>query len=353
MRVLIVNREDAYTAMGGDTVQMDQTARHLRELGVEVEIGIGAQPEERFREFDLVHLFNLQTFDFTASQLRAAKDAGRKVAVSTIWWDFAVEEVLDRSPKWRLARKVFGTRIARAWAQRRIERQAYDQRAVHRSILTDSDMLLPNSDSEAVGLRALASFTTPIHVVPNGIDPHPEVDREGAQAVLEAHGLKPDAFILIAARVEPVKNQLAYIRAIAPSGLTVACAGAPRPGYAEECAAAGAILLGQQPSPVLHGLYALCRLHALPSLRETPGLASLEAALAGAPIVSTEVGSARDYFGDRADYVDPHSLRSMLSATRRALSRPRSQVLSEHVANHFTWRRAAEETLKAYTQTLR
>ena len=44
---------------------------------------------------------------------------------------------------------------------------------------------------------------------------------------------------------------------------------------------------------------------ALPSWFETPGLAALEAALAGCSVVITPFGSTREYFGDLVEYARP------------------------------------------------
>ena len=48
----------------------------------------------------------------------------------------------------------------------------------------------------------------------------------------------------------------------------------------------------------LASAYAAARVFALPSWFETPGLAALEAGLAGCAVAITPYGSTRDYFGD-------------------------------------------------------
>ena len=64
-------------------------------------------------------------------------------------------------------------------------------------------------------------------------------------------------------------------------------------------------------SEMLASAYAACDVFALPSLFETPGIAALEAALAGSKIVITPHGGTREYFGTMAHYVDPHSVDSI------------------------------------------
>ncbi len=58
--------------------------------------------------------------------------------------------------------------------------------------------------------------------------------------------------------------------------------------------------------PLLASAYAAARVFALPSWFETPGLAALEAALAGCAVVITPYGSTREYFGDLVEYARPH-----------------------------------------------
>lgn len=352
MRALLVNRADAYQNFGGDVVQMEQTAACLAEFGVEAEIALGEEAVDKMAGADVVHLFNLQTPKFTHSMLLAAKSAGKPTAVSTIWWDFIADEVLHNSPKWRLARRLIGTSAARTMIQRRIEPMVHAERQPHREIIARADILLPNSESESRHLRALGPFQTPVCVVPNGIAAEMPSDMEKASEILARHGLEPGGFILIAGRVEAVKNQVSYIQAVAPLGLRVVCAGAIREPQGEICRSLGATLLGRVEPPVLHGLYRLAKVHALPSFRETPGLATLEAASVGTPIVSTDVGSARDYFGPLADYCDPHDPVSMIRATSAALARPKSEDLKEQVLSRYTWRHAAEATSRAYRQIL-
>ena len=352
MRVLFITRPDARTNYGGDTAQMEHTAEALRALGVNVAVSVGPPSDYEVAQSDIVHVFNLQTPDFTLEQVRRAKLAGKKVAVSTIWWDFAADEVLRTSPRWSALRSALGTDVVRPLLHRRMQRVLHESRAPHRAILREADLLLPNSESEADQLRELASFKAKVHVVPNGVAVGGEEDDAAADRLLASLPLggqgpiNKSPFILIAARVEPVKNQLAYVRAV--RGLPVVCAGAVTQPYGSECESAGALLLGRQDPAVVRALYRRAALHALPSLRETPGLASLEAAAAGCRVLSTEVGSALDYFGDMATYCDPHSARSMLRATERALARPVDARLADRVRTEFTWPRAAAETLQAY-----
>lgn len=100
------------------------------------------------------------------------------------------------------------------------------------------------------------------------------------------------------------------------------------------------------------GAYAAARVHALVSWYDTPGLVSLEAALAGCKLVSTNRGSAVEYFGELAYYCDPGNLNSVCEAIYKAWSAPKNNLLKERVLQNFTWEKAARQTIEAYKRVL-
>jgi glycosyltransferase involved in cell wall biosynthesis len=105
-------------------------------------------------------------------------------------------------------------------------------------------------------------------------------------------------------------------------------------------------------SEMLASAYAACEVFALPSLFETPGIAALEAGLAGAKIVITPHGGTRDYFGLLAQYVDPSSVESIRMGIVSALSVNRTDTLQHHIKKEFLWSTAAEKTLAVYQRVL-
>ncbi len=108
----MVIRPDAISKLGGDTVQMQNTAIELRRLGVEVGECIGPADEDAIRAANLVHLFNLQTPEFTLPEAKKAAALGKGIALSTIYWDFGAERLLTDSPKWALIGRFLGRGVA-------------------------------------------------------------------------------------------------------------------------------------------------------------------------------------------------------------------------------------------------
>jgi glycosyltransferase involved in cell wall biosynthesis len=92
---------------------------------------------------------------------------------------------------------------------------------------------------------------------------------------------------------------------------------------------------------------------ALPSLLETPGLAALEAGVAGARVVVTPYGGAPEYFGDYALYPEPRSVQAIREAILRAWNASHDpDAQRQHLLSRYSWASVAQETLKAYRQIL-
>jgi glycosyltransferase involved in cell wall biosynthesis len=98
----------------------------------------------------------------------------------------------------------------------------------------------------------------------------------------------------------------------------------------------------------LSALYRRARVHVVPSWFETTGLVSLEAALSGCSIATTDRGYAGEYFDRFAWYLDPGKEGSILQAVRGAWDDPPSPELRERILDRYTWSHVARATLAAY-----
>lgn len=336
-------------------MQMHETARALRGRGVEVEEHLGPATVDTMAPFDIVHLFNLQTPFFSAPEAAKVKQAGKKLAVSTIYWDFAAEIRLATSPHWMRMQKLIGRKMALSIARWRARAAAPEERKCMQQILGLADVLLPNSHMEIDRLRHITPTLGAVQVVPNAIDAA-RFDPSRSYplpAWAESRGIASKGYVLIAARVEQDKNQLAFCRAVQGFGKPIVLAGqAIDADIARECEALGAICVGPLRGNDMVAAYAHARVHALPSFRETPGLASLEAAAMGCAIVSTDWGSAFEYLGKDAEYCSPGSPDSMRSALESAWNSGAPPALSERIRREYTWKSAADATLKAYEKIL-
>ena len=342
----MVNRPDALDVVGGDTVQMLETARGLRSLGIEVETRCGPQSLDDYRAFDVAHLFNLQTPEFTLPELEKASEAKVRIALSTIYWDFGAELLLAHSAKWQSIQRIAGRAAALSLARKWSHRSAAESRVKVRRCIELASVLLPNSKAEVEQLRGFTPNLPKVQVVPNGIDavrfdPNRELARPSWAPVGD--------YALIVARIEPDKNQAAFCEAVNGVGLPVFLVGKVRnEAEAARCKAAGATLVGPLAGDDLVAAYKYARVHVLPSFRETPGLASLEAAAMGCAIVTTSCGCALEYFGDDAVYVSPTVPESFAAAFAQASKAGPPSGLAERVRTEFDWSAAAKITAAAY-----
>jgi glycosyltransferase involved in cell wall biosynthesis len=104
--------------------------------------------------------------------------------------------------------------------------------------------------------------------------------------------------------------------------------------------------------PRLASAMAACAAFVLPSTIETPGLAALEAAACGAPVVITSEGSTREYFADYAHYVDPADPADIRRGLDCALAQGRNPALRPHVTGRFTWPAVTADLARVYRLVL-
>jgi glycosyltransferase involved in cell wall biosynthesis len=95
--------------------------------------------------------------------------------------------------------------------------------------------------------------------------------------------------------------------------------------------------------------------HCLPSFGETPGLANLEAAAAGCPLVVSNRGAEREYFGDLAEYcdpLDPDSIRVAVLAAAKMKGSARTSRLQKKVRKEYSWQSVAFTLNDVYNRVL-
>ena len=105
-------------------------------------------------------------------------------------------------------------------------------------------------------------------------------------------------------------------------------------------------------SLLLRSAYSACIAFALPSLLETPGLAALEAAAVGAPLVITKEGCTAEYFGTDAFYVDPKDVEDISKKLSLAINKTGGVEMLKERTRQYTWDRVAEELESAYEKAI-
>ncbi len=332
----------AFQSPGGGENQLVQTGRGLEALDVPVRLFSGWT--DRIPQARALHLFGMSREGLELATI--AKSQRVPVVVSPIcWYEPRALWALEPTARRKLA-------AMGGWS---IRRAAPVWPSWRRTLLHLADRILPNSTAEADQLARLfgvdrARFT----VTPNGVSPafgwaSPKVFHEQ---------IGDFDFVLFVGRIEPRKNPLGLIRAARSLGLPLVVVG-DAPSRFEEyerlCRREGGdrvVWIGgrEHHDPLLISAYAAARVFALCSWFETPGLAALEAALAGAAVVVTPFGSTREYFGGQAIYARPNRPREINAALARAWREGPSSGLAAHIASNYLWDQVARTTAEVYEQ---
>jgi glycosyltransferase involved in cell wall biosynthesis len=340
MKVAFYVYPTAFQNPGGGEVQLLKTKEYLEKLGVSVKLFDTWC--DKLETFDILHTFGSVKDAFP--MMEAARRAGIKNVLSTICWY-----------NWRSAWETPGSWAARAAALGRHAGKVFlpfvpSQR---KRMMEISDVLMPNSESEAEQLERF--FRIPrskIAVVPNAVDAvFADVKPD---LFIEKYNLRD--FVLCVGRIEPRKNQLGMIRALTGTKVPFVLIGDPvktYPAYYQACrkAAGGNVhFLGGIPheSELLKSAYAACDTFLLASWLETPGLAALEAGLAGAKIVITREGATREYFAGFASYVDPSDHADIRSKILMVHKLSKETRLKEHISRNYSWDSAARKIFEIY-----
>ncbi len=174
----------------------------------------------------------------------------------------------------------------------------------------------------------------------------------------------PDQFVLFVGTIEPRKNLVNLLEALAAlkregHGAKLVVAG--RKGWLSADFDARLRSLGLEsdvtfpgfvPDEDLPAVYSAATVFAFPSWYEGFGIPILEAMACGTPVVCSNTSSLPEVVGDAALMVAPDDVRALKEALGRVLSDPelRGRFTAHGIvrAAPFTWQRTAEQTAAVY-----
>lgn len=354
MKVAFIARTTLYEQTGGDTIQVIQTARHLRDLGVIADIHLTDQPIN-YDEYELLHFFNIIR---PADILYHIQKSNKPFVVSPILVDYSE---YDRHLRKGMAGMIFRylspgaieylKTIAR-WMRRKdkLMSKSYILKGHRKSILEilrRTAYLLPNSQMEYERLVQLYNTSPRYAVVPYAVD--------SSLFTFKEHQPKDPSLILCVGQIEGRKNQLNLIKALNNTSWKLLIIGSPaanQQSYYRHClsiASANISFIDRLPQEELVQYYQKASVHVLPSWFETCGLVTMEAAIMGCNVVITDKGFAREYYGEEAFYCDPASPPDILQAVEKAAVGAIPAFLRRKIISKYTWQQAALCTKKAYS----
>lgn len=342
MTVYVAGYQAVSILHGGPRTQIAETVRALGQAGVEAR---QFDPWSPFRpeHGDIFHLFaaNIGTYHL-AREIHALNIP---LVVSPITFS-------------RHSSRTVRTALAVTRMAQKAGRGIWSDYALCADICSWADRLLPNSTDEG---RLLArGYGVPqekITVIPNGVEPR--FGEADPALFRQTYGL--DRFILSVGHTgHERKNVLLLLKALGridhPS---VVIGRIINSRYGEACVREAErhkqiLLLDgmDHASPMLASAYAACDVFVLPSHFETPGIAALEAGLAGAKVAITPYGGTKEYFRDHVEYVEPTSEESIRRGIVQALDRTNDGRLREHIRTHYLWEHVARMTADVYREVL-
>lgn len=358
MKVAMISRTTLYTAKGGDTVQIIETARHLISRGVIADIKLTNEIID-YGQYDLLHFFNITR---PADILYHINKSCKPFVITPILIDYSEYDRHYRKGLPGLLFKILSTgsieycKTLARWIKGTDTLMSYayllqGHEGSVRKIINKAALLLPNSDSEFRRIQKRYKYPGKYAVIPNGIER--DLFKPG-----ETNIEKDNNLVICVARIEGIKNQLNLIKALNNTRFKLLIIGSPAPNqprYYEECkkiAAGNISFIDHVPQPELIQYYNKAKVHVLPSWFETTGLSSLEAAAMGCNIVITDKGDAKWYFRTAAHYCDPASPKSIYEAIEQASLQNDNNGLHEKIKESYTWHQASLSTHDAYKQVI-
>lgn len=387
MKVIFSSRKDCLTSMGGDTIQMLKTQEYL-ERNHEFESKICLDVDEIYQspDFEIAHIFNIQTIDNTLELIEACKKSGKKVALSTIYWDLSHSDFTStvfrftETPELMCVFKLIKPAMIKLKILRNIllslnkeSSDIYGSKKYilkRRKALMEADILLPNSFEELtilskefqIDIEELKNKTV---VIPNAVDINQDF-LETDNIVLKGELKDVKDYTLTVGRIEVNKNQYSIVKALydKPEIPIVFIGrvgdGAENKKYAKKLknlskARGNVYFIDQIPQEEVYLYYKKAKVHVLPSFRESPGLSSLEAKYFGCEIVtSSKEYCPVDYyqFDKIAHLCNPYSSKSIRKAILEAYNSPKGNFSRAEFFNFYSYDNVAIKMNEVYEQLI-
>jgi glycosyltransferase involved in cell wall biosynthesis len=296
---------------------------------------------ERLDAFDLIHVFSAINGNFRL--VEAASEMGVPVVLSPLLspsWDRAAG--LRARVAERLTGRLTAWNVQTSYAQ--------TKRALQLAKLV---IALGEAEREAIMSGFLVDFAK-IRVFPNGINSQfftsrPELFRHRTGIT--------GPFVLMVGSINPYKNQLGLVQALADMNLPVVLIGRVARQdqvYLDTVLRSpwvrwlGAL---NHDDPLLASAYSAASVVALPSHGEVFPLAVLESLAAGTPVVMTDENALdlqESAFALRK--ARWHDAVAQRTAIREFIDRPPEREAVRALVEHYTWQRVAAEIANCYAE---
>lgn len=376
MKVLMQGKVDLFETGGGDRVQIENTAKELQKLGVDLEIKPGFGVD--YSKYDVVHLFQLDWTPETYLYAREVKDANKPLVLSPI--HHSLEEVKKFDDEFvfdfrRLSKILFKDQFKRD-TLKNIYRSFFNLKKVYptfvsivlglkemqKMTLGAADYVLVQTALEAEDLKKTYDVDIKWKIVPNGVgEQFINFDRSAQSKNL----VGSNDYILCIGRIEARKNQLNVIEAVDlfrkkhNKDVDLVFVGRKsklkHPEYIYRFEKKvnenkWVNYIGEFPYEEMPYVYKHAKVCVSASWFETTGLSSIEALFCGTNSVAAG-DRAREFLGDHVSYCVPDDVSSISKAISKEYFSPRPEII-DLVLKAYTWENAAKKTLEVYKKVL-
>lgn len=357
IKVLMFDRTDSVIFPGGDTNQIKAIHDFLSRNGFETQI-LNSIPDKPVFG-DVALLFNLTRPCDLVLQAMFLKQNNVPYIIFPVYWN--IDKVIpynhlqgfDRYLKALLPLRFIDIlRVIRNYKRDISQFKQFNlpllklvnSKKMMTLLLNNAAKLCPNSTAEAEHLVSefCLEDSNKIQIILNGVNIPPEIN---VLNKLDIEYLKTKKYICCVGGIGPRKNQLNLVKAANLTGCDIVIVGqssARDKAYFDKIkslALTNIHFTGQLSSSDVLWLMKHSVGHIQPSFIETPGIASLEAAILGKPIGVSNVKPVKEYFNKMAYYCDPYSIDSIAKCLDQIMQNDKGAdtVLSEFIKNNYLW----------------
>ncbi|MEO0088283.1 MAG: glycosyltransferase family 4 protein [candidate division WOR-3 bacterium] len=344
MRVLFVTFPGFQLFEGGIKTQVISLKEELEKIGCEVKI-FCEEPvkKEELKSYEIIHFFGSGIKTFHLFQIITSFN--KKIILTPVFYS-QHSAMINKIGigLFTFFYKYFGF---------------YNEHLILKEMVKNSHLIVCNTCAEKDLIKKMFGLEeTRLAILPNGVD----IDFYYASPYLCYEKLGLRGFILYVGHIGyKRKNLLRCLEVLKKLNFPTLLVGKIiKNNYSDKCLslikeAKNIYVIDELPhnSELLKSIYAACEVFLLPSYYETPGIAALEAGLAGAKILITKNGGTKEYFKDYAFYLNPYSQRDIEKKLVLAFKKEKNNLLREHIKNNYTWDIIAVKLRKIYEDFLR
>jgi glycosyltransferase involved in cell wall biosynthesis len=341
IRIRLMIQNPPSLGFGGGHVQALMYKKYVSRLGYDIDFVNPTDPKD---EFDVLHVLGMQAGN--CLNAIAAKALGKKIVLSPIFYTEA------NVPIYSLVNR------ALSLSQFKFSQNRF---YLMQTLANLADISLPNSGAEERQMKKIFKVDSEkSHIIYNGVEPN-LFDGVDSRAFANEYHIPLD-YMLCVANINPRKNTLRLIKAFIESKVssTLVLIGNYSGGSSDSYASSVQEAINAHKDKIIRidnlrygdklllSAYLGATVHILPSILETPGLASLEAGLAGCSLIVGDSLPVREYFSECALFCDPFDVSSIAQKINEAAN---GMVIGDarHIINeHYVWTIAAQKLANVY-----